>query len=267
MHHLTKCSLFLEFFLFESSPQPIAVGTGFTIQVINGTNYLITNWHNVTGKNAETGNSLSKNGHTDPEFMIVHFLKKDRINEWVKKKVYLIDENFNKLYLEHPRGKEIDVVAIKLPVYDDVDIHNCFDALTQQQFTKQVSDSCSIVGFPKGISTAGKLPIWKTGNIASELEIDHDERPMFLIDASTREGMSGSPVYCISKGETTFGDIVTMGHGTPTINFLGVYSGRIGTDIEIGRVFKESCIIEILRHHSHHPITQNRITSYTYIQR
>lgn len=244
MHHLTKCSIFLEFFISEESISPISIGTGFTIDYFNNEKYLITNWHNVTGRNSETGEPLSTTGYTDPLYIKAHFLKKDRINEWVEKKIYLTDENSNKLYLEHPRGREVDVVAIKIPIFDDVDIYNSFDAIYKEQFNKQITDSCCIIGFPKGISTAGKLPIWKSGNIASELEIDHDDRPLFLIDASTREGMSGSPVYCISKGQKTVGPTIILG-GSAAINFMGIYSGRIGNDIEIGRVFKAYCLNEI----------------------
>lgn len=248
MHHLTKCSLFLELFLNESSTEAIAIGTGFTIENKNNDFFLVTNWHCVTGINSETNKPLSKNGFINPEVLNVHFLKKGKTDEWIEKKIPLIDDKFQKTYLEHPKGRLIDVVAIKLPKYDDIDIHNAFGALTSVQFDKQITDACHIVGFPKGISTGGKLPIWKTGHIASEIEINHDEKPMFLIDASTREGMSGSPVYCFSKYSTTFNNLVHLGQVENYINILGIYAGRLGDDIEIGRVFKMTCLDEIFKH-------------------
>lgn len=266
MHHLTKCSLFIECFLNESSTEPLAIGTAFTLKVKTGENFLITNWHCVTGINSETNTPLSRNGHTNPEILNVHFLKKGCTNQWIEKRIPLIDENFQITYIEHPRGRAIDVVAIKLPTYDDVDIHNAFDALIPEEFEKQVTDMCSIVGFPKGISTAGKLPIWKSGTIASELEIDHDDRPIFLVDASTREGMSGSPVYCISKGQTVIGNNIAIGLSEAPINFLGIYSGRIGNDIEIGRVFKPSCLHEIFKQYYQKLRTPKPINSFTYVQ-
>lgn len=249
----------------RSSPEPLAIGTAFTLKLKNGDSFLITNWHCVTGINPETNTPLSSSGHTNPEILNVHFLKKGSTNQWIEKRISLIDQNSKNTYFEHPRGRAIDVVAIKLPTYDDVDIHNAFDALIPDEFEKQVTDMCSVVGFPKGISTAGKLPIWKSGTIASELEIDHNDRPIFLIDASTREGMSGSPVYCISKGQTIFGNTLTMGHNHAPINFLGIYSGRIGNDIEIGRVFKPSCLHEIFSCYYQNLRMRKPIYSYTYI--
>ncbi|WP_312176423.1 serine protease [Chryseobacterium sp.] len=226
----------------------MAIGTGFIVKLRNYDNYLVTNWHCVTGMNPETGKALSKSGHTNPEILNIHFLMKGKTDQWVQKRIKLIDENFNPTYLMHPKGNVIDVVAIKLPIFEDVEYYNIWDAVLKVRFDKEITDTCSIVGFPKGISTSGKLPIWKTGHIASEIEVNHDDKPQFLIDASTREGMSGSPVYCVKLGIISVNGAYFTGAGT-AINFLGIYAGRLGNDIEIGRVFKEECLLEIFEYH------------------
>ncbi len=245
MNHLTKCSVFIELYLFENSDTRAAIGTGFTVKTNNGDNFLITNWHCVTGRNPETNEQLSTNGVVDPERMDIHFLKRGSLNEWMIKTIRLRDENGRIFYIEHPKGQEIDVVAIKLENYIDIDIYNLWEGNIVDNIDMDITDTCSIVGFPKGISTAGKFPIWKIGHIASEFELNHDNKPMFLIDASTREGMSGSPVYCVrNKFASIGGEMMT---GTDSISrFLGVYAGRVGNDIEIGRVFKAECIEQIL---------------------
>ena len=49
-----------------------------------------------------------------------------------------------------------------------------------------------IIGFPCGRSSTGKMPIWKTAHMAPEYDLDVEGARAFLIDATTREGMSGA---------------------------------------------------------------------------
>ena len=56
-------------------------------------------------------------------------------------------------------------------------------------------ESVSVVGYPLAWrDRANRLPLWKTGHIASEPEQDFDGQPRFLVDITGRKGMSGSPV-------------------------------------------------------------------------
>ena len=49
----------------------------------------------------------------------------------------------------------------------------------------------SIIGFPLGMSGPSRMAIWKTGHIATEPDVDYNGEPFFIIDATTRQGMSG----------------------------------------------------------------------------
>jgi hypothetical protein len=109
----------------------------------------------------------------------------------------------------------------------------------------QPAMTVSIIGYPLGLTAHGAWPIWKTGHIASEPDLDYNDMPCFLVDATTREGMSGSPVvlrfwggYPKRDGSKTIGGSVT--------SFLGIYSGRIHKDSEIGLVWRPRVIGEIL---------------------
>ena len=104
----------------------------------------------------------------------------------------------------------------------------------------------SIIGYPLGITAHGVFPVWKTGHIASEPEIDYQDLPMFLIDATTRGGMSGSPVVIRLNGgyKTRMGSYVLS--GSVATKFLGTYSGRIHQDSEIGRVWKSTVLKQLL---------------------
>ena len=110
------------------------------------------------------------------------------------------------------------------------------------------------------------MPVWKTGSIASEPEVDFDGKPCFLLDVSAFPGMSGSPAFAISYGtyESTSGAAKVGG----VRKFLGIYASMqmlnkqlyleqlvhadpmLGVkdqeSLELGHVWKASLIIELI---------------------
>lgn len=245
IHNLTKCSLFLEFYMNKDCTDPISIATGFTLITKTQKDvFLFTNWHCVTGLHPDTKKPLSASGLINPEIMKVYFHEKDKIGNWISISINLIDEHGNKNYIEHSLGNEVDVVAIKINPPDNIDVFSINHSIVGQ-FDKEVSDPCSIVGFPEGITANGKFPIWKTGNIATDLDIPWDNKKIFLIDATTRRGMSGSPVYCINNGVIKNGEVHGL-MGKKLVNFLGIYAGRIDETTELGRVWKLDYISEII---------------------
>jgi len=110
-----------------------------------------------------------------------------------------------------------------------------------------VADFVNIVGFPFGVTAAGAIAIWTKGAIASEPEIDFDMRPCFLIDARTRQGQSGSPVIAYSPGGPTVMEDGSLAILTGTaVNLLGIYSGRINKESDLGMVWKPRAIQDIV---------------------
>lgn len=83
-------------------------------------------------------------------------------------------------------------------------------------------------------------------SVVSDVDIDWGDQPAFLIDATIRNGTSGSPVLAkrVSIYQTLQGS--TIGSAA---RFLGIYSGReIGTSgIEVGFIWKPRVISEILQ--------------------
>ena len=220
----------------------IGSATGFILK--NGTLfYLITNWHVVTGKDPETNLALSPSGAIDPDKMrvYVHGLK---LGQWLIMEISLLQEG-KKQWLEHPAGKEVDVVAIPIIPAPNYTIYDLALVLADFDLMIYPSETVSIIGFPQGITSSGMLPIWKTGHVASDIDIDWKGRPAFLIDATTKSGMSGSPVIAkrVSIYQTSNGN--SIGNA---VKFLGVYSGRhlSSEGIEIGVVWKPRVINEIL---------------------
>jgi hypothetical protein len=106
----------------------------------------------------------------------------------------------------------------------------------------RIGSDVFILGFPKGIGQ-GAFPIWKKGSIATEplYGAIQSGAPVILIDAVTRDGMSGSPVLY-------FGSDVAGDYGAATADsdgpyVVGVYAGREGVTPEensmaLGRVWK-----------------------------
>lgn len=222
--------------------------TGFILGYKNK-HYLITNWHVVSGRNPITNKPLSIKTSAIPNSIYVWFnYPKVATNyAWIGYKEDLFDENGNKKWLEHPDGQSVDVVAFPIEAKNDATFMAYTLEMQNTPLLVSPSDPVSIIGFPSGKTSTGVFPIWKTGHIASELELDYDQKPIFLIDATTKEGMSGSPVVAKRNGmfQTTPGQFVI---GQQATKFLGVYSGRdvLEDKTEIGLVWKPKVIEEIL---------------------
>jgi hypothetical protein len=115
-----------------------------------------------------------------------------------------------------------------------------------------VTQKLSIVGYPYGLNN--NLPMWISGTIASDPEFlcraDDDELlPIFLVDARTREGQSGSPVLLfrhpgevVAKQDRRVGIV-----GGTQSKLLGVYTGRVRKDSDLGVVWRIGIVEEICR--------------------
>lgn len=222
----------------------LSIATGFVVEK-DKKRYLITNWHVLSGRHPQTNQPIEKNGDVPDSVHIVHHAK--QLGNWVEKQETLYDKKGNKRWHEHKDGKAVDVVALPLEhITNDVQIYPFDLALANSDIVPEVAMPVSIIGFPLGLTSARVFPIWKTGHIASDPDLDYNSEPLFLIDATTRGGMSGSPVvlrmtggYKARSGDTRYtSKSITL--------FLGVYSGRLPGDSEIGRVWRSRLIQEIL---------------------
>jgi hypothetical protein len=214
----------------------------------NNTRYLITNWHVVAGRHAETGEVLSPTGAIPDELRIL-FHGAARLGTWIMRSETLYDGDGRPRWVEHAGGREIDVVALPLSPPDGEVAFYPFDLnLADADVRVGPATEVSIIGFPLGIGTEGQFgfPIWKTGHIASDPDLDYGGQPAFLVDATTREGMSGSPV--VRRAESGYverqGGFVV---GPTATRFLGIYSGRICQHAELGRLWRPQVLIDLLQ--------------------
>ncbi len=237
-------SLFLH---MRYNSQSLATGTGFIAQSKIGP-VLITNRHNVTGRHQDTGETLSATKGVPNEIAIMHNAK-DNLGTWIEEIEPLFLDDGIPRWVEHPTlGEKADFVALPLSKIHRIDLyeHNITN-VGVPPFQITPAEACSVVGFPFGMRGGGSLAIWATGFVATEPDIDFDNLPLFLIDCRSRKGQSGSAVIA-QRNSVTYQNpdgTTSMSMGITT-KFLGIYSGRIHDESDLGIVWKASAIMELV---------------------
>ncbi|MBD3278952.1 MAG: hypothetical protein GF388_11690 [Candidatus Aegiribacteria sp.] len=221
----------------------MATATGFLVAHEN-TEYLITNWHVVSGYGFYENEPTFPDSSL-PSSLVINYICPD-LGFWEQGIEPLYDSNGNPRWLECSDYRA-DVVALPLTnIPEDAVLRHIDLNLADTDLLVRPSMTVSIIGFPYGQSSVGLLPIWKSGTVASELDFRlSDGSPCFLIDATTREGMSGSPVIIKRYGnyiEESTGNNVISGE---TTKFLGVYSAQ-SMESELGYVWQPQVIKDIL---------------------
>lgn len=227
------------------SGQALATGTGFVV-TSGRVPVLVTNRHNVTGRHQQTGQPMSRTGGVPDELRIMHN-KAGTLGTWVGR-IEPLYSGGSPRWKEHPvLGEKMDVVALPLTQTSDIDLHPYDPAAPGKNILVGPSDPLSVVGFPFGLTAGGALAVWATGFCASDPDIDYNNQPMFLIDCRSRPGQSGSPVIAYrSGGAVAMADGNSQIFSGPVNRFLGVYSGRINAESDLGMVWKASAVAELI---------------------
>jgi Trypsin-like peptidase domain len=226
--------------------EALATGTGFVV-VSNGQEFLITNRHNLSGRRNDTDEPMHPSAATPDSVTIVHN-QKGNLGAWVPRVEPVVAADGTPLWLEHPRhGRKVDVVALPLTKLNDVEVIPYSIEGQHEDIAIGVSQGVNIIGFPFGLTGGGALGIWSRGSIATEPDTDFNNLPLFLIDSRTRPGQSGSPVVLyFDGGMVPTRDGGAAVYGGPVERLLGVYSGRINAQSDLGFVWKISAVKEIL---------------------
>ncbi len=207
---------------------------------------LLTNRHNVTGRRQDNGKPLSASGAVPDTMRIIHN-RAGKFGEWLARDEPLYS-NGTPRWREHPHwGANADFVALPLTALDDVAVYSYDVANPGPPVRLGPAQIVSVVGFPFGIQAGGSLAVWATGFIASEPDVDFRNYPLFLIDCRSRPGQSGSAVIAYGVGRT-----FEMENGSnaiiagEVIRLLGIYSGRINEQSDLGMVWKTSALNELI---------------------
>lgn len=246
----TLKSLYIEMFFGETL---LSSGTAFLVaQDRNSHCCLVTNRHNVTGRHQETGKCISPHAAV-PDSITIYFHKNEELGAWLKVKLPLYRDDGTPYWFEHSiLGDKVDAVAMNLNWGSDVlkVPYYLSASLDRHGIYVGPADTVSVIGFPFGASAAGKFPIWATGFLAQDLSLITPENPSFLIDCRTRQGQSGSAVVAYRPGgyrKFVDGRMQSVLSPNPTWEFLGIYSGRINAESDLGRVWHVSVIEDLLQ--------------------
>jgi S1-C subfamily serine protease len=228
-----------------SPTDTISTGTGFVVRS-DSKPYLITNYHVVAGRHPDTRQPIDANASI-PDRVVIYHNAAGQLGAWMPRTEMLVDVHGRPNWLELPSvgGRTIDVVALPLTETEGIDLHP-YDQLGPKQLIIQPTEQVSIIGFPFGRAAGGIFAIWTQGTIASEPDIDFDDLPVLLVDSRTRPGQSGSPVVAHrAAGSYATRDGFVVG-GQAITELVGIYSGRINDESDLGMVWKVEILDQLL---------------------
>lgn len=225
----------------------IGAATGFVLEK-NNKHYLVTNRHVVLACGQDPSPENVGGWICANKLAILHYQIVSQGMSWRWTTEDVLDARGKPRWLEHPNlhGKA-DLIALPLLRTENIQFHPVDLELRKTDIVVSPGDSVSIVGFPFGMAqdTTLGLPIWKTGTVASDPDVNFSGRPMFLVDTTSRQGMSGSPVYAVRTGayRSATAQLQMAINGVAT-KFLGVYSEQ-NVNAELGGVWKADAVVAL----------------------
>ena len=274
----------------------ISLGTAFFYEC-EGETFIITNWHNVTGKHPLTGMPLHP--ERSPLYIRVKWpvvtdnathAEGATVMHFQAQKVEIEDENAP-LWFEHPQlGSVCDVVAISVqkPTNWPSSVHMAANKIDETPIPVEPGVKLIVIGFPQGLSTGPGLPVIKTGFLSSmpgyDVRLGGEfseiggmkggiQVPATLLDVHTIPGMSGSPVFaeytgCWNPDDLRNNNLTDSSMFGTSRRFLGCYSSRVATLEErsgLGLCHQENAIEEICRTKSRGQRFPRNDTGFTYV--
>lgn len=256
--------VFLEMFRQEAS---LATGTGVLYRKGSAT-FIVTAWHNVTGRHSETLQPL--NGGF-PDRVTAHiaktlFTSDGRDSGIIRQPIDLLLEDAEQThYFVHPQGfPRVDVVVIPISpdeVYSSRVHLSDGRATTMNQALRHVpttvglggrieciqdfvgasaqfnidfanhlsvTDDVFVVGYPKGLTDQTLQPIWKRATVATDPRIGWQGQRKFLVDCASRQGLSGAPILSYNKTGRMQVGGTTYIGSGPATMLHGIYVSRLG---------------------------------------
>lgn len=223
--------------------QEISSGTAFFWRHEDAA-YLVTNWHNLSGRDRFTDRHLCSTA-AEPDRLRISYHGAE-IGQTIDQVVMLRDQTGASLWLEHPSRKQVDIVALRVDIPADSRIEFANVGLTDHWL--EAGTDVFVLGYP-GVNF-GQYPVWKRASIATEPMLFDRELPYILIDTASRPGMSGSPV--VTHGWDPIPDPSMGGFSISRQlrrGFLGIYSGRFGNkefEAQLGIVWPSRLVHEVV---------------------
>ncbi len=190
--------------------------------------FLVTNYHVLTGYSPQEnmtpkGDQISFYLHNDP----------NNPGEVLQFSLPLFTDDGVPIWLISQTYPDADVAIIPFSSFPfnivnniaSVTVTGISENWIKEEIKIRPSTTVTLIGYPYGyFDKKNWLPIWKTGSVASEPNIDFEDKPLFVVDVSAFPGMSGSPVFGIFEGsyETLNGGRTITNQRIHT--FLGIHA-------------------------------------------
>ena len=113
----------------------ICTATGFTVRH-DERDYLITNYHVLSGRNVDTGQPVSETTAVIPTHVAVDLHRNDKVCRWIRITLPLLDDEGQPRWINHPSGvgqireeprRAVDVVALPIDLHDETMLHRVPD--------------------------------------------------------------------------------------------------------------------------------------------
>ena len=189
------CCTLVEQLSNDGSDTVISHGSG-CFWVHNECTYLVTARHILCGRSPFDNTLLSRRGFV-PQRIAVYPMLKNGPHKLSRFRVILNLDQEEQNWLQDPEFQRYrtDIAAVQVGgcLPSNVYCLNQFEIFFEM-FT-HVGTECAVVGYPTPHFGGPMTPTWRKGAIASEPYLPVDGKPMFLLDAATSPGFSGSPVF------------------------------------------------------------------------
>ncbi|ELP69699.1 trypsin-like peptidase domain-containing protein [Streptomyces turgidiscabies] len=243
-------------------------GTGFLVGVPDDF-WLVTAGHVVSGRNTETG-ELEDDRGLWPDYLRVRFARQGEGGEFepVDQEValYADGDEAQVPVWRSPAQQRADVAAVPIgsvpegavdaflltgwPTVRDLypqDRRAGAGAEADAELPLRVMDRLYVLGFPFGDTGSWPFAVWTAAPVASEPLARWNGLPGFLLDSRTRSGQSGAPVLMhIRPGEMVLAGGEVHVHEEWVTALVGVYSGRLNENSDLGMVWTTEVLDEIL---------------------
>ena len=244
-------------------------GTGFHFRDPSGTVWLVTNWHVFTGRRPDDPAMLIGDAMSSPTSIGVAYQSRKDGQFLRHLTLPLYEQDGTPSWYEYRRDSGVDLAALPIQLPDDVRCPCVQDFADRDAGSFVPGLDLTIIGMAFPHSRETPYPIWKGARVASEPGYFAMGVPQVLIDTAGVPGMSGSPVYRVSRGlkvsreaakavkdfsaggegvalEALAGLDLSQAEEGNVLRFVGVYAGSTGSrDLEklsLGRMFIASFV-------------------------
>jgi hypothetical protein len=270
IHTLSFAALYIESWFRSRGDEDdefLGSATGFLVGM-PGDYWLVTAWHVLSGRRSDTGEIRSGKALC-PDYVRVRFANEDDLSP-IHVDYELYDDGTDEFQVNprfrSPSARRIDVAALHIGEVPstavDSAMPNTWPTLRELSprerraqlgseadtpIPLRITDRLFVLGFPFGDTGSWPFAVWTAAPVASEPLAGWNGLPGFLLDSRTRQGQSGSPVVMhIRPGEPVVADGTVHLHEESVTALIGIYSGRLHPDSDLGMVWTTDALFGFL---------------------